>query len=40
MFSGGLYGNVPLWGMLAIMLGADLPRTQPLRLPAKQLPSS
>jgi O-antigen ligase len=25
MFSGGLYGNVPLWGMMAIMLGADLP---------------
>ncbi len=28
MFSGGLYGNVPLWGMMAIMLGADLPRTR------------
>ena len=28
MFSGGLYGNVPLWGMMAIVLGADLPRTQ------------
>jgi O-antigen ligase len=40
MFSGGLYGNVPLWGMMAIMLGADLPRTQPLRFSAKQLPSS
>ena len=40
MFSGGLYGNVPLWGMMAIMLGADLPRKQPLRLPAKPLPSS
>jgi O-antigen ligase len=40
MFSGGLYGNVPLWGMMAIMLGADLPRTPPLRLPAKLLPSS
>ncbi len=25
MFSGGLYGNVPLWGMMAVMLGADLP---------------
>jgi O-antigen ligase len=25
MFSGGLYGNVPLWGMMAIMLGADPP---------------
>jgi O-antigen ligase len=25
MFSGGLYGNVSLWGMMAIMLGADLP---------------
>ncbi len=39
MFSGGLYGNVPLWGMMAIMLGADIPRTQ-LPLPAKQVPSS
>jgi O-antigen ligase len=38
MFSGGLYGNVPLWGMMAIVLGADLPRTRPL-LPARQLPS-
>jgi hypothetical protein len=26
--------------MMAIVLGADLPRTQPLRLPFKQLPSS
>jgi O-antigen ligase len=26
MFSGGLYSNVALWGMMAIMLGADLPR--------------
>lgn len=26
MFSGGLYNNVPLWGMMAIMLGADIPR--------------
>jgi hypothetical protein len=39
MFSGGLYGNVPLWGMMAIVLGADLPRTRPL-LPARQLPST
>ena len=39
MFSGGLYGNVPLWGMMAIVLGADLPRMEPL-LPPKQLPSS
>jgi O-antigen ligase len=28
MFSGGLYRNVPLWGMMAIMLGADLPATR------------
>jgi hypothetical protein len=40
MFSGGLYGNVPLWAMMAIMLGADLPQMHPLPLPAKQLPSS
>ena len=39
MFSGGLYGNVPLWAMMAIILGADLPRTKPL-LPAGRLPSS
>ena len=26
MFSGGLYGNVTLWGMLGIVLGVDLPR--------------
>jgi O-antigen ligase len=25
MFSGGLYGNVALWSMMAIMLGVDLP---------------
>jgi O-antigen ligase len=25
MFSGGLYGNAPLWGMMAIMLGTDQP---------------
>jgi O-antigen ligase len=25
MFSGGLYSNVPLWGMMAIMLGTDRP---------------
>jgi O-antigen ligase len=25
MFSGGLYSNVPLWGMMGIMLGSDLP---------------
>jgi O-antigen ligase len=25
MFSGGLYSNVPLWGMMAIMLGTDHP---------------
>ncbi len=39
MFSGGLYGNVPLWGMLAIMLGADLPRVRPM-VPARPLHSS
>jgi len=39
MFSGGLYGNVPLWGMMAIVLGADLHRKRPL-LPARQLSSS
>jgi O-antigen ligase len=39
MFSGGLYGNVLLWGMMAIVLGADLPPTRPL-LPARQYPSS
>jgi hypothetical protein len=39
MFSGGLYGNVPLWGMMAIVRGADLPRKRPL-LPARQLSSS
>lgn len=26
MFSGGLYGNMLLWGMMAIMLGADIRR--------------
>ena len=26
MFSGGLYGNVAMWGMLGIVLGVDLPR--------------
>ena len=36
MFSGGLYGNAALWGMMAIVLGVDLPRMQPARLPAKQ----
>jgi O-antigen ligase len=25
MFSGGLYGNPLLWGMMAIMLGVDMP---------------
>jgi O-antigen ligase len=39
MFSGGLYGNVPLWAMMAIVLGADLPRTPP-PLPARPVPSS
>jgi O-antigen ligase len=39
MFSGGLYGNVPLWGMMAIVLGADLPGMEPL-LPAEPLPSA
>jgi O-antigen ligase len=28
MFSGGLYGNVALWSMTAIMLGVDLPPTR------------
>ena len=28
MFSGGLYGNVALWGMLAIVLGVDVPPTR------------
>jgi O-antigen ligase len=40
MFSGGLYGNVPLWAMMAIMLGADLPRVPPGTLPSRVLPSS
>ena len=40
MFSGGLYGNAALWGMMAIVLGVDLPRRQPERLPAKQSWSS
>jgi O-antigen ligase len=40
MFSGGLYGNAALWGMMAIVLGVDLPRMQPARLPAKQSWSS
>jgi O-antigen ligase len=35
MFSGGLYGNASLWGMMAIVLGADLPRMRPRRLPAR-----
>ncbi len=35
MFSGGLYGNAALWGMMAIVLGADLPRMRPERLPAE-----
>jgi O-antigen ligase len=35
MFSGGLYGNAALWGMMAIVLGADLPRMRPQPLPAK-----
>jgi O-Antigen ligase len=35
MFSGGLYGNAALWGMMAIVLGADLPRMRPGRLPAE-----
>lgn len=34
MFSGGLYGNVTLWGMMAIMLGADLPRSRLESAPA------
>ncbi len=29
MFSGGLYGNAPLWGMMAIMLGVEIPRVRP-----------
>lgn len=28
MFSGGIYANSMLWGMMAIMLGADLPRAR------------
>jgi hypothetical protein len=40
MFSGGLYGNAALWGMMAIVLGADPPRTRSERLPAKPLWSS
>jgi O-antigen ligase len=35
MFSGGLYANAALWGMMAIVLGANLPRKRPKRLPAK-----
>jgi O-antigen ligase len=29
MFSGGLYANAALWGMIAIVLGVDLPRMRP-----------
>jgi O-antigen ligase len=29
MFSGGLYNNAPLWGMMAIMLGVEIPRVRP-----------
>jgi O-antigen ligase len=39
MFSGGLYGNVPLWAMMAIMLGADLPRIPPRTFPSRALRS-
>jgi O-antigen ligase len=39
MFSGGLYGNVLLWSMMAIVLGADIPQPRSI-LPARQLPSS
>ncbi len=39
MFSGGLYGNVPLWAMMAIMLGADLPRFPPRTFPSRALRS-
>jgi O-antigen ligase len=40
MFSGGLYANAALWGMMAIVLGADPPRMRPKRLPSKPLWSS
>jgi hypothetical protein len=40
MFSGGLYGNAALSGMMAIVLGADPLRMRPERLPAKPLCSS
>jgi hypothetical protein len=36
MFSGGLYGNPLLWGMLGIMVGVDLPRMRPRRSPSEQ----
>jgi O-antigen ligase len=29
MFSGGLYSNAPLWGMMAIILGVEIPRVRP-----------
>jgi hypothetical protein len=35
MFSGGLYANAALWGMMAIVLGVDLPRMRRKRLPAR-----
>jgi O-antigen ligase len=34
MFSGGLYNNAMLWGMMAIMLGVDLPAARRRKHPA------
>lgn len=36
MFSGGLYANPLLWGMLGIVLGVDLPRMKTGRSPVRQ----
>ena len=39
MFSGGLYANAALWGMMAIVLGAKPPRLRIQRLRVRPLPS-
>jgi len=40
MFSGGLYANMPLWGMTAIMLGTEVRRVyRPADLPQYQFVS-
>jgi O-antigen ligase len=38
MFSGGLYGNVALWAMIAIMLGVDVPPMRLARSRANDIP--